>query len=84
MAYAVGNYQDLDAGAGKFGVEAVYTWVLGPNEYRVVDIPNGMLDKKKRMEISLKMVEDFKEGSVISLSSQHSKDFINKKTGLLN
>lgn len=84
MAYAVGSYQGLEASSGHLGVETVYTWVLGPNEFRWLDIPNGMLDKKKRTEVLGKMVEEFKQGAVISLSSQHSKDFINKKTGQLN
>lgn len=59
MAYTVGSYQDLEATSVQLGVDTIYTWVLGPNVFRWFDIPNEMLDKKKRTEVLGKMVENY-------------------------
>lgn len=61
----------------------VYNWVLGPIDFQVIDIPSGETEKdqRQRAEVMQSMIDQFNGGSVFSLSSQHSKEFINDKTG---
>jgi hypothetical protein len=80
MAYTIGNYPELGAGSGKIDIENVYSWVLGDINFQVTQIPHGP-EIKARSNVLRIMIDNFQQGSVISLSSQHSDEFINEKTG---
>lgn len=73
----VGNFPDLDAATGKISVEDVYKMVLGKSFFTTL---NTAPDIENDLTIDL-MIKHFTKGSVISLSSAHSEEFINKKTG---
>ena len=83
MAYTIGNYPELEAGSKKIDIEMVYNWVLGPIDFHVTEIPSGETNKdmKKRAEVMQNMMDQFNGGCVLSLSSQHTKKFIDDQTG---
>jgi len=77
FAKIAGGFLELDASTDKLTIDDIHSMILGKGTTTVT------LDTADESSFE-KLIRHYKKGNIISLSSQHSDEFVDRKTGMVN